>query len=170
MLLRGCYLRNTSYCVGIAVHLGKESKIMMNAKKPPRKVSNLMRLMNKMLYTVFGFQLFIISVFATCSVIWTSSKGKDYEYIDEDGDNPTFWTWIIQLLTYWVAYSHLIPISLYVMIEVLKLVQALFIKWDQDIGANPDIDEKEAECKNSDLIEELGQVDFVFSDKTGTLT
>lgn len=30
--------------------------------------------------------------------------------------------------------------------------------------------EKHALCRTSDLIEELGQVDFVFSDKTGTLT
>lgn len=30
--------------------------------------------------------------------------------------------------------------------------------------------EKFALCRNSDLIEELGQIDFVFSDKTGTLT
>jgi phospholipid-transporting ATPase len=103
-------------------------------------------------------------------VIWTSSKGKNYDYIDEDGSNPNFGTWIIQLLTYWVAYSHMIPISLYVIIEVLKLVQALLIKWDIDIGGGPDVDEKGAECKNSDLIEELGQVDFIFSDKTGTLT
>jgi P-type E1-E2 ATPase len=30
--------------------------------------------------------------------------------------------------------------------------------------------DKFALCRTSDLIEELGQVDFVFSDKTGTLT
>jgi len=170
LLLRGCYLRNTPYCIGIAVYLGKESKIMMNSKKPPRKVSNLMIKMNHMLYTVFFFQLCIITTFATLSTIWTRTKGKDYAYIDENGKNPTFFTWFIQLLTFWVAYSHMIPISLYVMIEVLKLIQALLIKWDEDIGANPSTDEKSAECKNSDLIEELGQVDFIFSDKTGTLT
>jgi len=27
-----------------------------------------------------------------------------------------------------------------------------------------------SKCRNSDLIEEMGQVEFIFSDKTGTLT
>jgi len=31
-------------------------------------------------------------------------------------------------------------------------------------------DDKPAACRTSDLIEELGQVEFIFSDKTGTLT
>jgi magnesium-transporting ATPase (P-type) len=42
LLLRGCYLRNIDYCVGIAIYVGPESKIMKNAKKPPKKVSNIM--------------------------------------------------------------------------------------------------------------------------------
>jgi len=35
--------------------MGHKSKIMMNAKKPPRKISNMMKMMNYMLYTVFVF-------------------------------------------------------------------------------------------------------------------
>jgi len=74
---------------------------------------------------------------------------------------------MLQLLTYWVAYSHLIPISLYVVLEMVKIGQAKLIDFDVRI-----IDKETGAslCRNSDLIEELGQVEFIFSDKTGTLT
>ena len=55
LLLRGCTLRNTNYIYGFVVYTGKESKMMMNSKKPPSKVSNVMRMMNMMLYSVFMF-------------------------------------------------------------------------------------------------------------------
>lgn len=55
MLLRGCYLRNIEYSVGLVIYVGSESKIMKNAKKAPKKVSFIMKQMNYMLYTVFGF-------------------------------------------------------------------------------------------------------------------
>lgn len=42
LLLRGCFLRNVEHCVGLAVYVGPESKIMMNAKKPPKKISRIM--------------------------------------------------------------------------------------------------------------------------------
>lgn len=62
----------------------------------------------------------------------------------------------------------MIPISLYVMIEVMKLFLGTLIKNDKELR------DKEmkayADVRNSDLIEELGQVQFIFSDKTGTLT
>lgn len=53
LMLRGCTLKNTSHCYGICVYVGADTKIFMNSKKSPRKVSNLMKLMNKMLYSVF---------------------------------------------------------------------------------------------------------------------
>ena len=148
--------------------MGKETKIMKNAKKPPRKVSNLMKMMNYMLYTVFVFQILIISLFASVSVVWISEKGENYAYLDMDSGSAGPGRWVLQLLTYWVAYSHMIPISLYVIIEVLKLVQSYLVKWDVDMYDAET--EQRAECRNSDLVEELGQVDFIFSDKTGTLT
>jgi len=48
-------LRNTDYILGFAVNTGKETKIMMNQKKAKTKISNVMRLMNTMLYSVFMF-------------------------------------------------------------------------------------------------------------------
>jgi phospholipid-transporting ATPase len=77
-------------------------------------------------------------------------------------------TWIVQALTYWVTFSHMIPISLYVIIEMLKLIQAAIINRDIELYSRET--QNYAKCNNSDLIEELGQVEFIFSDKTGTLT
>jgi len=62
----------------------------------------------------------------------------------------------------------MIPISLYVVIELVKLGQAKLI--NKDVKMYWEEDQKFALCRNSDLVEELGQVEFVFSDKTGTLT
>lgn len=62
----------------------------------------------------------------------------------------------------------MIPISLYVIIEMLKLTQAYLINNDIEMYSHEN--ESWSRCRNSDLIEELGQVEFMFSDKTGTLT
>jgi P-type E1-E2 ATPase len=62
----------------------------------------------------------------------------------------------------------MIPISLYVVIEILKLCQASFINKDIEMFDEDTL--TYSMCRNSDLIEELGQVEMVFSDKTGTLT
>ena len=62
----------------------------------------------------------------------------------------------------------MIPISLYVIIELLKLGQGILINNDVKMYCSEDMNF--AACRNSDLTEELGQVEFIFSDKTGTLT
>lgn len=62
----------------------------------------------------------------------------------------------------------MIPISLYVLIEMAKLCLAKIINNDVKMFFAEDMNW--AMSRNSDLIEALGQVEFVFSDKTGTLT
>jgi magnesium-transporting ATPase (P-type) len=62
----------------------------------------------------------------------------------------------------------MVPISLMVTLEVVKFLQAFFISWDYKIyDLEKDMPTK---VQSSNLNEELGQVNYVFSDKTGTLT
>ena len=73
----------------------------------------------------------------------------------------TFGTWIL-------LFNNMIPISLLVTLEVVKFFQAKFIGWDLQIFCP----EKKlfTQAQSSGLNEELGQVNYVFTDKTGTLT
>jgi magnesium-transporting ATPase (P-type) len=102
---------------------------MKNSKKSPKKISNIMKKMNYMLYTVFCMQFIIICIFASLSMIWMRSNPKLLKFLDMQV-SMAFSSWLIQLLTFWVAYSHLIPISLYVIIEMLKLTQSYLIGKD----------------------------------------
>ena len=81
LMLRGCTLKNTEYCIGLVVYTGPETKIMMNAKKPPTKVSNVQKMMNYMLYSVFLFQLILILLFSILSNVWFGENGKSHFYL-----------------------------------------------------------------------------------------
>jgi len=82
LALRGCTLKNTDYAYGMVLYVGPETKIFMNSKKAPRKVSNIMAKMNYMLYTVFAFQILLILAFAALSMQWTSQHSEGHTYLD----------------------------------------------------------------------------------------
>lgn len=170
MILKGCVLKNTSYIYGVIVYTGSNTKIMKNSKSAVFKTSKVLRMMNRLLYSLFIFQFLICLVFSINNFNW-SNKNKLW-YIDVNTSyvksDSTFVTILINFIIFFVAYSHIIPISLYVVLEIIKLSQGFLIYYDDEIfdfGIN-----KPASCKTTDLIEELGQVEFIFSDKTGTLT
>jgi magnesium-transporting ATPase (P-type) len=87
LLLRGCTLRNTEFCIGFAVYMGPESKIMMNAKKPPTKISNVQKKMNTMLYSVrilkfltaLGFCLSVHSDLNLCNPLSVVDSEASFE-------------------------------------------------------------------------------------------
>lgn len=78
LLLRGSTLRNTEWAVGLVVYAGHDTKILMNSKRPPYKISNVMHLMNKMLLSVFVFQLFIIFFCAGLNYKWTKENSSKH--------------------------------------------------------------------------------------------
>ena len=167
LLLRGCVIKNTEQTFGIVVYTGKETKIVLNSKKAPSKVSNVLKQMNRILYSIFLLEVLICITFGSFGVFWVENVGKKHSYLNLTQDQ-SFVTWLENIGSFMVAYSSLIPISLYVSLELVKLGLAYFI--NNDIEMYYEADDKKANCRTSDLIEELGQVEFIFTDKTGTLT
>ena len=74
-------MRNTPYAIGVVVYVGPESKIMKNMKKPPTKVSNMMKKMNYMLYSVFALQIALILVYSIAGIIWDENWSLKHTYL-----------------------------------------------------------------------------------------
>ncbi len=167
-LLKGSILKNTSEIIGLVIYTGFNTKIMKNAKHPRIKMSNVMKTMNLILITVFLFQLICCNIFSYAYLELTEENDKYLKNYIKSEYTVSLFAFTIKFFTFLVAFSHLIPISLYVAMELVKMFQSWFILYDNlmfDINAN-----KPALARTSELIEELGQVEFIFSDKTGTLT
>ena len=62
----------------------------------------------------------------------------------------------------------IVPVSLYVTIEIVRFVQVYFINWDVDMYY--EAGDRPFQCRALNISEDLGQIEYVFSDKTGTLT
>jgi phospholipid-transporting ATPase len=76
---------------------------------------------------------------------------------------------LLSFITFWILYSYLVPISLFVTLEIVKFWQGfVFINFDRSMKDRAT--GEAGRCRNSNLNEDLGKIDYIFSDKTGTLT
>uniref|UniRef100_A0A665UR94 Phospholipid-transporting ATPase n=1 Tax=Echeneis naucrates TaxID=173247 RepID=A0A665UR94_ECHNA len=169
ILLRGCTLRNTEWCFGLVLFGGPETKLMQNCGKSTFKRTRIDRLMNVLVLCIFGFLGFMCSILAIGNWIWEMNEGSQFMVFlpRQDGNNAafsaflTFWSYVIILNT-------VVPISLYVSVEIIRLGNSFYIEWDRKMYyARSDTP---AEARTTTLNEELGQIKYIFSDKTGTLT
>lgn len=167
LLLRGATLRNTPWIHGIVVFTGHETKLMRNATATPIKRTHVEKLVNLQIIMLVAIlvALSIISSVGDLIIRATATSKLAYLYIEDTGLAAQFFS---DIFTYWVLYSNLVPISLFVTIEVVKYYQAFLINSDLDIYY--DRTDTPAICRTSSLVEELGQIEYIFSDKTGTLT
>ncbi|KAL1810608.1 hypothetical protein DCAR_0730319 [Daucus carota subsp. sativus] len=173
ILLRDSKLRNTAYVYGVVIFTGHDSKVMQNATTSPSKRSRIEKQMDKIIYILFSFLLLISIISSVGFAVKTEYQMPDWWYLPPDGGslydpNKASLSGFYHLVTAVILYGYLIPISLYISIEIVKVIQAKFINWDiqmfDEDTATP------AQARTSNLNEELGQVDTILSDKTGTLT
>uniref|UniRef100_A0A8C6UZ29 Phospholipid-transporting ATPase n=1 Tax=Neogobius melanostomus TaxID=47308 RepID=A0A8C6UZ29_9GOBI len=167
----GCTVRNTGYAVGFVVYAGHETKAMLNNNGPRYKRSRLERRLN--IDVIFC----ILLLFTMCIIgslghyLWLESMPSVPLYLvpQTDGhlDTPSLSSFY-KFFSMIILLQVLIPISLYVSIELVKIGQIYFITNDLDLYD----EETDAtiQCKALNITEDLGQIQYIFSDKTGTLT
>ncbi|KAL6765132.1 hypothetical protein V8C86DRAFT_2461703 [Haematococcus lacustris] len=197
MLLRGCLLKNSRWVLGLVVYAGPDSRIQMNTSRPPLKAGSLDRYLNKQIAILILFQLALSVATGVASWAWRENVGRLRPHLALD--DPTQGNWQpkgqfigLATLTAWILYSYLVPISLFVTMEIVKYTQALLYinrdprlsTADRDTPSSAEGDKssrsttnagrsepvESGQARNSALNEDLGRVGWVFSDKTGTLT
>ncbi|KAF2015461.1 phospholipid-transporting ATPase-like protein [Aaosphaeria arxii CBS 175.79] len=167
LLLRGATLRNTPWIHGVVVFTGHETKLMRNATAAPIKTTAMERMVNRQILMLVAILIALSIVSSVGDVIISSTQRDNLDYLQLEAFNGAK-QFFRDLLTYWVLYSNLVPISLFVTIEIVKYYTGSLIDSDLDIYYEPT--DTPANCRTSSLVEELGQIEYIFSDKTGTLT
>ncbi|KAK3611089.1 hypothetical protein CHS0354_000095 [Potamilus streckersoni] len=170
IIQRGCFIRNTDWIEGFVVYAGHETKALMNNKNPRSKRSKLERFINRdVIWCVIILLLLCLSC-AIGAAFWLGKYSGNIMFIPYETSiqfNPLFQGFIL-FFTYMIIFQAVIPLPLYVSIEIVKLLQVYFINNDLDLYYEPT--DKRIECRALNVTEDLGQIEYVFSDKTGTLT
>jgi phospholipid-transporting ATPase len=166
VLLRGAMLRNTEAVVGIVIYTGKDTKLSMNMTKAKPKLSDVERVVNRCIFLIF-FALIVICCASTAvGVVWIDEHETapylPFLFNQKVGKS------LLNFVTYLILYNNLVPISLYVTLEIVKLKMAMFVAHDPKMYYAPK--KMWALARTSNIPEDLGQIQYIFSDKTGTLT
>lgn len=167
IVYRGSTLRNTKEAVGLVINSGEECKIRMNAN---RNITAKKPAMQSTINRMVLLQIFVVIMLAGGLTIgyylWNDQEDKS-DYLSRPGVYRTRVPFREIFIGYIIMFNTLIPLSLYISLEIIKIGQ-LFLLYDVDMY-DP-VTDTPMVANTTTILENLGQVGYLFSDKTGTLT
>lgn len=163
IIYRGCEVRNSRFLIGVVINTGEDTKIRMNANKdPPEKRPALEKFVN-MIVVFLAVYMIVTSLllYMGFKLYWRGASPDWYLMNSVVADEDVLVGFIIQ-------FSNVVPMSLIMAIEAVKLNLAYLV--NSDLELYHEESDTPANCNTNVILDDLGQIDYVFSDKTGTLT
>jgi magnesium-transporting ATPase (P-type) len=174
MLPRGTTLANTEHIYGVVIYTGEETKIRKNSTSSIRtKAPSMEKIINWVVWLMFVFVISLTAITTIVGISWESVRLSNTSPVPSKENYHWYLIgprkdYVAMFFSNLILYNNLIPLPLYVGMELVKIAQALFINFD--LQMYDEATDTPAVPRTSALSEELGQVQYVFTDKTGTLT
>jgi magnesium-transporting ATPase (P-type) len=164
------------------MYTGRDTKLVMNSREVPSKMSTIEATVNKMIYFILFADIVLTLAVTIARSVWNSMYLKYQWYICGEGaykncgvelfeqncsDKDTY-NDASYFATFFILFNNFLPLSLYVTLEIVNFVQAYYV--DQDLEMYDETQDTPALARTSNQNGDLGQIEYVFSDKTGTLT
>nr|GMC84149.1 phospholipid-transporting ATPase 1-like [Ipomoea batatas] len=183
IILRGCQLKNTEWVIGVVVYAGQETKAMLNSAASPSKRSRLETYMNRETIWLSIFLFILCLVVGVGMGLWLNRYKEQLDtlpyyrrtYFDNRKIGKKVYKYygipmetFFSFLSSIIVFQIMIPISLYITMELVRLGQSYFMIGDRHMYDSSS--DSRFQCRSLNINEDLGQIRYVFSDKTGTLT
>lgn len=172
ILLRGQNLKIAPIIYGCAIYTGANTKVMLNSKFKANKLSSVERRLN-VFVLVFIIILTLLTLGCLVGSIYFEENGIYTKHWYMRDRQPIFFFSNLALnrfitFIFYMNINYLVPLSMYVTIELQRFLGSEFFEWDMEMY--DEVSNEPAKVNSSDLNEDLGQIEYLFSDKTGTLT